>query len=125
MANFMKRIIIDLDETVAFSENGNYRDAKPCCEVIAKLHSYKSMGFEIVISTSRNMRTYHGNLGKIQLNTVPIIIEWLTKHDVPCDELLTGKPWCGTHGFYVDDKAIRPNEFIAMSYDEIINLIKS
>jgi capsule biosynthesis phosphatase len=34
------------------------------------------------------------------------------------------KPWCGFEGFYIDDKAIRPSEFISKSYEEIIDLLK-
>jgi capsule biosynthesis phosphatase len=81
------------------------------------------MGFEIVILTSRNMRTYQGNVGKINVHTVPGIIEWLEKHDVPYDEIHVGKPWCGFEGFYVDDKSIRPSEFASMNYDEIKDLL--
>jgi capsule biosynthesis phosphatase len=81
------------------------------------------MGFTIVIKTSRNMRTYHGNVGKINANTLPIIVAWLDKHAVPYDELIVGKPLCGTKGFYVDDKAIRPSEFIEKSYGEIVALL--
>ena len=34
-----------------------------------------------------------------------------------------GKPWCGHEGFYVDDKAIRPSEFLALSRAEITELL--
>jgi len=30
--------------------------------------------------------------------------------------LHVGKPWCGEDGFYVDDKAVRPSEFLALDY---------
>jgi capsule biosynthesis phosphatase len=69
------------------------------------------------------MRTYNGNVGLINVNTLPIILEWLEKHDVPYDEIIVGKPWCGHEGFYVDDKAIRPSEFNTLSYDEIQTLL--
>ena len=70
------------------------------------------------------MRTFEGNIGKINVHTLPIVIEWLKKHDVPYDEIIMGKPWCGFDGFYVDDKAIRPNEFAELSYEEIVALVK-
>ncbi|HAN2428273.1 TPA: capsular biosynthesis protein, partial [Escherichia coli] len=54
--------------------------------------------------------------------TLPIIVEWLEKNNVPYDEIYVGKPWCGHEGFYVDDKAIRPNEFVNLSYNEIKKL---
>lgn len=70
------------------------------------------------------MRTYEGNVGKINVNTLPVLIEWLNKNNIPYDEIYMGKPWCGTEGFYVDDKAIRPDEFVKLSYEEIIDLTR-
>jgi capsule biosynthesis phosphatase len=69
------------------------------------------------------MRTYEGQIGKINANTLPVIIDWLARHEIPYDELHVGKPWCGTDGFYVDDKAIRPSEFLALSHAEIQALL--
>lgn len=71
------------------------------------------------------MRTFNGSIGKINANTLPIIIDWLNKHHVPYDEIITGKPWCGFEGLYIDDKSIRPDEFKKMSYEEISKLIQS
>ena len=119
----MKQIVIDLDDTITVNTNAPYADKPPNTAVIEMLKSYRDKGFSIVISTARNMRTYEGNEGKIIANTVPVILEWLEKHNVPYDELRVGKPWCGTEGFYVDDKAIRPQEFVSLSYDEIVELI--
>lgn len=119
----MKRIIMDLDDTICQTENGDYINSKPVPEVIEKMHEYKRLGFEIVINTSRNMRTYQGNTGKITANTLPIILKWLSQHNVPYDEIYVGKPWCGMEGFYVDDRSIRPDEFVNLSFEEIKNLI--
>lgn len=120
----MKRLIMDLDDTITISDDPDYSKVSPNLAVVEKLRHYQELGFEIVIATARNMRTYEGNVGKITLNTLPIIVEWLEKHNVPCDELIVGKPWCGRQGFYVDDKAIRPDEFINMDYEEIQELLK-
>jgi capsule biosynthesis phosphatase len=119
-----KNLIIDLDNTISITVNGDYYNSKPICSVIDKLHFYKKIGFKITIFTSRNMRTYEGNLGLINVNTLPNIISWLTKNNVPFDEVIVGKPWCGNDGFYVDDKAIRPSEFVNLSYDEIQEILK-
>lgn len=119
----MKQIIVDLDNTITIHSKRPYADMKPNLEVIAMLQEYSQKGFGIVIYTARNMRTYENNVGKIVANTVPVIIEWLAKHNVPYDEIRVGKPWCGNGGFYVDDKAIRPDEFLALNYDEIMDLI--
>ncbi len=101
----------------------DYAGAAPNHDMIERVREYKERGFEIVISTSRNVRTFAGNVGKINAHTLPIIIDWLERHQVPYDEILVGKPWCGLDGFYVDDKAIRPSEFVALSYQEIVQLL--
>ena len=116
-------IVIDLDQTICYSESGDYMNALPNNEVIAKLREMKNLGFSIVIYTARNMRTFAGNLGKINVHTLPTIIKWLDKYNVPYDEIMVGKPWPGPQGFYVDDKAIRPNEFINLSLQDINKLI--
>ena len=120
----MKRLIIDIDDTISQTLDGDYPNSLPHLPIIEKLHEYKQKGFEIVLFSSRNMRTFEGNIGKINVHTLPIVIEWLKKHDVPYDEIIMGKPWCGFDGFYVDDKAIRPNEFAELSYEEIVALFK-
>lgn len=119
----MKRLIFDLDDTLCTTQNGDYANAQPITEVVEKLREYHGQGFTIVINTSRNMRTYQGNIGAINKNTLPIIIDWLGRHDIPYDELYVGKPWCGFEGFYVDDKAIRPDELVKLSYAEICQLL--
>lgn len=118
----MKRIILDLDNTISITKNGDYKNASPVPGIIDKIREYKDAGFEIVIFSSRNMRTYDRNIGKINIYTLPIILDWLQKYKIPYDEVYIGKPWCGKEGFYVDDRAIRPNEFINMSYEQIVKL---
>ncbi len=118
-----KKIVIDLDDTICTTLNGDYINSSPKENVINKLCDYKKMGFEIIIHTSRNMRSYKGNIGLINVKTLPIIIDWLEKYKVPYDEIIVGKPWPCFGGFYVDDKAIRPKEFVNLSYSEIQNLI--
>jgi capsule biosynthesis phosphatase len=120
----MKRLIVDLDDTISKTENGDYFNSKPIMEMVDKLKEYSSLGFEIVIHSSRNMRTYESNLGKINIHTLPNIIEWLNNNEVPFDEVYVGKPWCGFDGFYIDDKSIRPSEFVKYSYDEIRTLLE-
>jgi capsule biosynthesis phosphatase len=119
----MKRLIMDLDETICQTKDGDYSESVPDIDIIQRMREYKDAGFDIVIYTSRNVRTYVGNIGKISAHTLPIIIDWLRKHQVPYDEIYVGKPWCGNEGFYVDDKTIRPSEFLALSRSEITELL--
>ena len=118
-----KKIIIDLDDTICFTKNGDYLNSEPKKEVIAKLKEYKENDFQVVIYTSRNMRSFKGNIGLINVKTLPNIINWLDKNEVPYDEIIVGKPWPYFGGFYVDDKAIRPDEFVKLSYEEIKKII--
>ncbi len=90
-----------------------------------KLKSYKSLGFTIAFFSARNMKTFEGNIGIINVKTLPEIIEWLEKNDIPFDEVLVVKPWCGEGEFYADDKAIRPQEFIVLNYDQIKSFINT
>jgi capsule biosynthesis phosphatase len=120
----MKNLILDLDHTISITENGDYQNSKNVQAIIDKIHYYKKAGFKIVIYSSRNMRTYENNIGKINKHTLPTIVKWLDLNNVPYDELYVGKPWCGFDGFYVDDKSIRPSEFANLSYEEIKNLLQ-
>ena len=120
----MKKFIVDLDGTLTKANTSDYVNVAPNLDVIEMLRKYKVDGFTIVICTARNMRTYEGNVGKINIHTLPIITEWLDKYSVPYDEILVGKPWCGTEGFYIDDRAVRPSEFVSMTLEEIQAMIK-
>ncbi|MFM1648435.1 HAD hydrolase family protein [Aeromonas salmonicida] len=120
----MKKLIVDLDGTLTISDTNDYQSVKPNVAVINQLKKYHADGFTIVISTARNMRTYEGNVGKINIHTIPTIVAWLDKYEVPYDELLVGKPWCGHDGFYIDDRAVRPSEFSSMTFSEITSLLE-
>ena len=65
------------------------------------------------------MNSYHGNIGLINKNTAKILMEWLEKWEVPYDEIIYGKPWPGHKGFYVDDRTIRPDEFLNLDIAEL------
>ncbi|MFN3523957.1 MAG: capsular biosynthesis protein [Phenylobacterium sp.] len=120
----MKRLVFDLDGTIALDDPArSYPEREPNLPLIEKIRQYKAEGFQIIIASARNMRTYGGQLGLINANTLPVIIEWLARHEVPYDEIHVGKPWCGTEGFYVDDRAVRPSEFVTMSLAQIAELI--
>jgi capsule biosynthesis phosphatase len=126
MINEDKVIVMDIDGTLCEKKNDRqtYLEVKPNDLVLFKLRKYVEQGFYIILFTSRNMKTHQGNIGRINANTAKLLFEWLDKHDVPYDEIHFGKPWCGKSGFYVDDKAIRPNEFLKYSYEEIIKLLR-
>ena len=117
-------LIMDIDGTLCpiKKKEENYANLVPYDEMIKKLRAYKADGAKIVLFSSRNMNSYNGNLEIINKNTAPIIIEWLKKWDIPYDELLLGKPWPGHKGFYVDDRSVRPDEFLKYSPEELTEI---
>jgi len=119
----MKRLVFDIDGTLTKHKCASYADATPRADVVERLRQYKADGFEIALYTSRNMRTHNCSVGKIAAKTLPIILEWLDKNSIPYDEIHVGKPWCGTKGFYVDDRAIRPSEFLKMDRRELNQML--
>jgi capsule biosynthesis phosphatase len=120
----LRRLVVDLDGTLTIDEPGvSYADKRPNPGVVERLREYKAQGFEIVIATARNMRTFANSIGRINAHTLPVVIEWLQRNDVPYDEIHVGKPWCGNDGFYIDDRCIRPDEFESLSYAQIRDLL--
>jgi capsule biosynthesis phosphatase len=118
-------IVVDLDGTICPNRTGGeaYEDLVPNAALLHKLRQYKRAGFYIIVCTARNMRTHEGNIGRINATTAKTVLSWLDRHDVPYDEIHFGKPWAGRNGFYVDDRAVRPKEFLEMTHPEILDLI--
>ena len=122
--NKVKKLVVDMDDTITVTEHGDYEHSKPIQPTIDLLKKYKAEGFQIIIHSSRQMRTYEGQVGKINVHTLPNIIRWLDAHEVPYDEIIVGKPWCGFTGWYIDDKSIRPSEFHNLSKEQIEGLLE-
>ena len=119
-------LVFDIDGTICpiKKKEQQYQDLIPYKEVVERIRYYKKKGARIVLYTSRNMNSYNGNIGLINKNTAPILTEWLKKWDIPYDEIVFGKVWPGHKGFYVDDRTIRPDEFLQYSVDELDDICK-
>lgn len=118
-------LVVDIDGTLCpvKKPDENYADLVPYPAMIEKLREYQAKGYTILLNTARNMKTHKNNLGRINLHTAPVLLAWLEKWDIPCDEILFGKPWPQKKGFYIDDRAIRPDEFLKYSEAEIHALL--
>lgn len=118
-------LVVDLDGTICPIKKADerYEDLKPYDNVIQKLEEYKKEGFRILIFTARQMRTHEGNIGLINVHTSRMTMDWLDKWNVPYDEIIFGKPWPGKGGFYIDDRAIRPDEFLKYNEDELNKML--
>lgn len=118
-------LVVDIDGTLCDLKTADqtYLDVAPKPSMIAQMRAYQQAGYQIILFTSRQMRTYEGNIGKINKYTAPITKEWLAKYDVPYDQIIFGKPWAGRGGYYIDDRAFRPSELLKYSPDELADLV--
>ncbi|HPM74117.1 MAG TPA: hypothetical protein PLA71_00155 [Saccharofermentans sp.] len=132
-----KSLVVDIDNTILHAELNNgrwdYKNAKPVWPMINKLNEMHRKGVYIIYFTSRGMYTYRRNLRQIEENIAPTVIDWLDRHNVEYSELVFGKPFAQGHlpfagtycGMYIDDKAVRPREFLEMTPEEIWERIKA
>lgn len=120
-----KVLVLDVDGTLCPTKAAHqaYSELVPDPQMLERLRWYRDQGYCVILQTSRQMRTHAGNIGRINATTLPDLVEWLKRHDVPHDEVHVGKPWAGRDGFYVDDRAIRPAEFLALSPAQILERI--
>ncbi len=118
--------IFDIDGTLCPIKRADqsYEELVPYPDMVEKIRSYKEQGARIILFTSRNMNSYNGNLGLINKHTARILSEWLEKWDIPYDEIFYGKLWPGHKGFYVDDRTVRPDEFLKYDPGELEKICK-
>lgn len=116
--------VIDVDGTICPIKKSDekYENLVPYSDIVEKIRYYKNLGARIVLYTSRNMNTYKGNLDLIHQFTAPVLTAWLEKWDIPYDEIIYGKVWPGFKGFYVDDRTVRPDEFLNCTPEELDSL---
>jgi capsule biosynthesis phosphatase len=119
-------LVMDIDGTLCpiKTKEQEYADLVPYPDMVQRLREYKREGATIVLHTSRNMKTYNGNIGKINANTAKVLLAWLDKWEIPYDEIVYGKPWAGKRGLYVDDRTVRPDEFLRHSFEELEMMCK-
>lgn len=110
------RICIDLDGVICQlrKENETYRDLKPVIGAIEKLKNLRDNGHYIIIYTARRMKTHNANTAKVIADIGKITLDWLTKYNIPYDEILFGKPWAD---IYIDDNAFRFDDWCQISDD--------
>ena len=118
--------VFDIDGTLCPIKRPeeNYEDLIPFKNMVQKLRYYKENGARIILFTSRNMNSYEGNIGVINKVTAKVLLAWLDKWEIPYDEIIYGKPWPGHRGFYVDDRTVRPDEFLNYTIEELDAICK-
>lgn len=107
-----KKLVVDIDGTLCDQRDFNsYLEAIPRKDVIEKVNSHWSNGWEIELFTARGMNTCGGDTKLIEQSLGDITRLWLKNNRVCYDKLTFGKP---SAYMYVDDKAMRPEEFLKL-----------
>ena len=116
-----KVLVVDIDGTLCpvKTADQNYADLPINAELVAQLRQLRGEGWRIILNSARGMQTHDGNAGAITRHVLPTLIAWLERHDIPHDELHIAKPWPGRDGSYIDDRTVRPREFLAHSLEEL------
>ena len=107
-----KTLVVDIDKTICGSPiDKDYSKCIPIESVCSKLRKENDNGTYIILYTSRNVRTFKGNLGLINKYTCFILLEWLKNNNVPFDEIYFNKPWGYGNLNYIDDKFLSIEDF--------------
>ena len=117
------RIVIDLDGTICTlkKEGETYADVQLKPGAVAFIKNLRAEGHYIIIQTARNMATCDSNLGKVIKNVGKVTLEWLELNNVEYDEIFFGKP---NASLYIDDRALRFEDWNKLSAEQIISLAK-
>lgn len=110
---YAKTIVMDIDDTLSFANTYNnvdvYADAIPNRELISVMQKMATQGYKFILHTARGWISCKEDVKAAEEKYRKQIETWLHKHNVPYDSLIFGKPYAI---WYVDDKALRPEEFI-------------
>ena len=114
-------LVVDVDGTLCpiKAAGQSYKDMQPEPRMLARLQEMAGLGWRIIIHSARGMRSHDGNAGEISAHVLPVLLEWLRRHEVPFHEIHVGKPWPGHNGYYIDDRSVRPREFIENSLEAL------
>jgi mannose-6-phosphate isomerase-like protein (cupin superfamily) len=96
----MTRYFIDLDNTLCYTENGDYKKSTPIQERIVFVNDLKLAGNHITIWTAR------GSKSKVDYRELTVL--QLKEWGVQYDDLLLGKP---DYDVYLDDKSFNIDAF--------------
>lgn len=124
----IKTFVVDIDDTFCKSPrkadgNFDYSKGYPIQCVIDKINQLYNQGHQIILYTARGMRTFNGNIEKIEAKHRPLLTTWLEEHKVLYHKLIFGKPWYKDY-FFIDDRGITINQFITYEADDFYKVIR-
>lgn len=105
----MKKLVIDIDGTICEQGPSHlYPMAKPIQAMIDKINRLHEEGWEIALWTARGM-AYNDHSSGADAFFRKMTEGWLERHGVKYHTLMFGKP---TATYYIDDRAMKPEEFL-------------
>ena len=110
---YNKRFVFDIDDTISFTSNRDWENAKPNLPIIEKINKLYNEGWEIFLLTARGSISAPENADKKYRS---IIEKWMKSHNVQYHKLIFGKPLAV---YYVDDKALTPDNFLSLEIEEL------
>ena len=108
MASWEETLIVDFDDTIAFTKNRDWNNALPNKPLIDKLNDLHRKGWDIHVVTARGTLSCE-NREEADKTYRPQIEEWLANHNVNYTSLCFQKK-LGL--YYIDDKGITPDDFV-------------
>ena len=113
--SYHKTIILDFDDTLAFTTNRDWENAEPNLKLIEKTNKLYDEGWTINIVTARgniSCKTRKEAADKFQ----PGMEKWLAKHGVKYHSISFEKP---LGAYYIDDKGMTPEDFIEVKIEKL------
>ena len=104
------KIVCDLDGTLCTITFGDYKQAKPFSERIARLNEATAAGHTVEVFTARGMGTFRGLRILAYLKWYRLTRRQLASWGLNYNRLTLGKP---SGDLYIDDKALLPNDFFS------------
>lgn len=118
LQDYHRTIICDIDDTISSSTDHIWENAKPISTTIDKINSLYDSGWIIILQTARGQLSCGGDFEAADKKYRQKMEKWLSDHGVKYHMLSFEKYLAA---FYIDDKAITPEDF----YDLDIREIKS
>lgn len=114
--NYHKTLVVDIDDTISSTTNRDWENAIPNTQLINKLNRLFNEGWEIHYYTARGNVSFNSR-AEADNYYRPIIENWFKKHNVKYTALSFNKILAA---YYIDDKAIRPDEFLELEIEELV-----
>ena len=103
-----KRIVLDFDDTLAFTTNRDFKNATPNVDLIEKTNRLYDEGWQIDIFTARGSLSCKTR-EEAEAKYGKEMLTWLDNHKVKYHTLSFDKPLAA---YYIDDKGMSPDDFL-------------